>query len=194
MQMIDILSRHSFMIPHLGYIYLLGQVRPVEELTSGMIMILSIVPFIVLLAILKYRAAYHRKILKWQKFESGIGTGSSFSVYWREILLWEAKTAPVYSPILNGSWDLLCGLVVWLLFPPRLTLAYILIPCIYNFFQLTMKKSKCNSIIGADSCVYNCRQYIFIRGGLYYCKLEDGDQSIMYYPTADLHTLTPVDN
>jgi hypothetical protein len=194
MQMIDILNKHSFAIAPAPYLLLLGQTGPVEELLPGAIMALSVVPFVVLLAILKYHAAYHRKVLKWQNFDSGIRSGSSFSVYLREILLWEAKAAPVYSPILNGSWDLLCGLVVWFLFPPRFFLAYMIITHTYGFPQIFATRHNWYRFTGTDNFVYNCRRYRFVRGGLYHSKLEDGHRNVVYYPTADLHAIVPSDN
>jgi hypothetical protein len=194
MRISDIVQGHAFMISLSVHIHLLGQVRPVEEVTSGAIMILSIVPFIILLAILKYRAAYHRKILKWQNFESGIGTGSSFSVYLREIFLWEAKTAPIYSPVLNGLWDSFCGFVVLLLFPPRFIFVYTAISWLCCFPYLFMARNNWQCRVKAGNFVYNNQRYTFIRGGLYHSSLEDGGQNTMYYPTAALHALVPAGN
>ncbi|PJF16671.1 hypothetical protein PSACC_03510 [Paramicrosporidium saccamoebae] len=43
-----------------------------EEWVSGIIMALFAVPALIFLGILKYRAAYHRKMPKWQRFEGSL--------------------------------------------------------------------------------------------------------------------------
>ncbi|PJF16678.1 hypothetical protein PSACC_03508 [Paramicrosporidium saccamoebae] len=194
MRIHDRIQYLAFAAPHPFYMYLLGQAHPVEGLAPGAIMMLFIVPFFALLAVLKYRAAYHRKVSKRQKGEGDIGSGYSFNVYLRELFLWEAKATPVYSPVLSAVWDLLCSLVIWLLFPPRFAAAYIMFAWLHGIPQVAITGRSWESFIGTDSVVYNCRRYKLIRGGAYQFRLEDENQNILFYPAADFRALVPQGN
>jgi hypothetical protein len=80
-------------------------------------LICSVVPYIILLAILNYRAAYHRKLWKLKDSENDTRYDSKFQTYIRELILVDTKMAPVSSPVVSGIWGALCYIVFWILYP-----------------------------------------------------------------------------
>jgi hypothetical protein len=179
----DIIQEWFFLIPPLAYMYPLSQISLQAELLSLILLLFSAMPFITLVSILKYRAAHHRK--------GDIANTNNFSTFLKKVFLWEAKVAPTYSPILSGVWESLCGVVVWLLFPPQFALPYLYIAWFYLIPQMVTLRNHWSCFDGTDNFVFNRRRYRCIRGGPCYTRFEDGNQNHIYYLTADRHALIP---
>ncbi|PJF17697.1 hypothetical protein PSACC_02498 [Paramicrosporidium saccamoebae] len=149
------------------------------------------VPYVVLLAVLKYRAAHHRKIQKWRKLDSGTGIAGKFWMYLREIFHCEAKVPLISSPLVVELWNAFYCSIVWILFPKQVVLVYMWIRVLFILAQVVMTLGSSHPFGEAENFVYNGKRYRFVRGGPYYSRIQDEEQNNLYYPTIDNLGLLP---
>ncbi|PJF17903.1 hypothetical protein PSACC_02190 [Paramicrosporidium saccamoebae] len=149
----------------------------------------------ILSAILKYRAAYHRKIRKWQQFNNDTKKGSSLKIYLKELLQCEAKMAPVSHPFFSDIWHSVCYIAAWILFPRPVVCVYLLkFGLSFQLVLLLFTGYQKGSVKDTDSFVYNGQHYRYVLRGTCYSGFEDEDQNMLYYPTDDLCGLIPFGN
>ncbi|PJF17684.1 hypothetical protein PSACC_02503 [Paramicrosporidium saccamoebae] len=152
-----------------------------------------IVPYIALLAILKYRAAHHRKIRKHQ--DPGCTTDDSdknssrLPMYLQEAFYSKAKMSSIYLRAFNEYWNLACYSVVWMLFPKHIALVYLLTVWVSIVVQTIMVGIHWYALTGADYLVYNGRRYTIYVLGMSVSLLKDEEGKVLCYPTLDLHGL-----
>jgi hypothetical protein len=160
-----------------------------RDLEWGLLYLMA--PYFFLLMILKYRAAYHRKSYKGQGLAKCIRNGSISWGSLKTTLRPEAKVSPIDDPIISDIWGVLCYVTVSIVFPLRITLAYLLIsllcPGIYELIALWCGTRSVN----ADNLVYNGRRYKCVERGYRCVKIQDADQSVLYFSIMDLHGLIP---
>ncbi|PJF17997.1 hypothetical protein PSACC_02193 [Paramicrosporidium saccamoebae] len=164
-----------------------------EKMTKGVRQGLGIlcctVLHVLFLAILKYRAAHHRKIRKWQKFADDTKGDSQLKMYLRELLYFEAKAAPIDSLVFNEVWNLTCSTVVSIIFPRPVALVYLLC-LVFAPFTIFIRMPHYSD--GPSKFVYNGQRYRSAGVGLYHLDLEGEKQSILYYPLRDFFGLIPL--
>jgi hypothetical protein len=143
---------------------------------------------IILLAILKYRAAHTRKVLRWREFD----TGSRVWMYLREIFHHEAKMAFLVDPFFSDIWDSLCNILVAILFPRPIAFAYLL--SFLGFMSIYLIQVGYNLSYGNDpkNVVYNGRRYRCERYEVYYYRVKDENQNFWHYPALDFNGLLPI--
>jgi hypothetical protein len=122
--------------------------------------------YLVLVLILKHRAAYYRKARKWKNFDGGIGKYGIVLACLREFFTSEAKVSPS-NPFFSSIWNVLCYAVVWGLFPQRIVDLYVPVAWVYHIVHLSV-------------------------AGLFVDNLAN--ENNLYYPTFDLHALIPLDS
>ncbi|PJF17904.1 hypothetical protein PSACC_02191 [Paramicrosporidium saccamoebae] len=149
----------------------------------------------ILLAILKYRAAHHRKLRRWQQLNNNTKEDSNLKIYLKELLLCEAKMAPVSHPFFSEIWHILCSITAWMLFPRPIVAAYVFNSVNHSMFaHLLLTGYQGGFVRKADSFVYNGQRYRHALEGTSYSGFKDEDQNILYYPTNNLYGLIPFDN
>lgn len=143
---------------------------------------------ILLLAILKYRAAYTRKIYRWHEFDAG----NRVWMYLREIFRHEAKMSLLVDPLFSNIWDSLCNILVALLFPRAIAFAYLL--SFLGFMSLYLIQVRYNLSYANDpkNVVHNGRRYRCEQDGLYSYEIKDENQNTWYYPSLDFNGLLPL--
>jgi hypothetical protein len=156
-----------------------------RELRWGWKWTCSIVPYLVFLAILRYRASYHRKSHKLQDIDCSI-SGSRLWIYLKEIFHSEAKMSPSCSSHLLENCNLACYCVVWIVLPRPIASVYLMTAWISVFIQTIMVIIHWHCFTGANDLVYNGRRYAIFRWGVHYSLIRDGEGSALYYPTASL--------
>ncbi|PJF18792.1 hypothetical protein PSACC_01406 [Paramicrosporidium saccamoebae] len=187
----------SFIAASLGVLLVYTVDREVPgcilNLRPGLKWTFFIVPHIVLLAILKYRAAHHRKIRKFQDHGHSVnGTDNDDSIlrtYLREIFYCEAKMSLIRSSHLHENWHLICSFTVWVLFPRQIALVYVMTAWVSMIIQMIMVVGYLHCFTDAESLVYNGRRYAICNREVYYSLIQDEEGKIVYYPNADLRGL-----
>jgi hypothetical protein len=153
-----------------------------------------VIPYVFFLAILKYRAAHHRKVRKRSRFYDDFETDSGLWASLKEILLFEAKVYPVDEPPLSDFWILFCYIVVAILFLQWIAMVYVmnLLMC-FGIYETVVWFSGIRSS-KMDNMVYNGRRYKCVHRDYFYAKIQDEEQNILYMPIMDLNGLIPLDN
>jgi hypothetical protein len=150
--------------------------------------------YAILSAILRYRAAHHRKIRRWER----LGNVTKFSdiawVYARELIRCEAKMSPIRKPIFPAIWNSFCPIVARALFPRSIVLAYLYSSAFSTVIQLVRVAFDEQYVKESDNLFYNGRHYRFFRDGVCTCTLKDENQNTMYYSAFDLYGLLPLDS
>jgi hypothetical protein len=156
-------------------------------------LIWSVAPYIILLVTLRYRAAYHRKLYKWQSFPRSAESIMEIWTYLRERFRSEAKTTPSSGPFFTGLWAAFCYFVFWVLYPRPFALCQYFIGVVFLGIEIFMFGDSWDYFRNASNLVYQGKRYRTIQLGLYYSKLQDAEQNTLYYPTSDLHGLIPLE-
>ncbi|PJF20054.1 hypothetical protein PSACC_00137 [Paramicrosporidium saccamoebae] len=158
------------------------------------VLICSVAPYVILLAILKYRAAYHRKLCKRQSIESRTQQGISLWAYLKEIFRSEAKMSPTKSPILSCYPSALYYLVFWILYPRPITSCQLHLAYVFACFEI-FKAILCRKyFMTVGSLTYNGHRCKLVKWNLWYSLIQDEEKKTFYYPTEDLHGLIPLFN
>lgn len=147
----------------------------------------------ILSVILKYRAAYHRKIRRWERLGNDAKPSDIVWMYVRELIRCEAKMSPIRKPIFPAIWNSFCPIVVWALFPRSIALVYLYSSAFSTVIQMGRVTFDEHYVKESDILFYNGRRYRFFRDGLCTCTLKDEDQNVMYYSACDLYGLLPLD-
>ncbi|PJF19827.1 hypothetical protein PSACC_00357, partial [Paramicrosporidium saccamoebae] len=141
--------------------------------------------YILLLAMLKYRAAYHRKI---RKISDSATSLSRLQSYLEEVNILEAKMLPVSNRIFSAIWSFSCLVVVCILFPKDFAFGYA-----SSWFMSTLPHVCVDEevrrrllLAGVKDFVYNGRRYRVLEIEAFYSVLYGEDDSILHYPTRDL--------
>lgn len=145
----------------------------------------------IFLAILKYRAAHHRKI---RKINNGSDCSSRLRAYLKEMLLCEAKVTFVSHPLLPEIWSSLTFILAWILFPRPLALVYVLIFGNSTFFHMLLMAYQRDFVDNAKSFLYNGQRYKYIREEMHYSCFKDENKSTLYYATLDIYGLVSLDS
>lgn len=156
-------------------------------------LICSVVPYIILLVTLKYRAAYHRKIYKWQSFPRGAKSSMEIWTYLRERFRFEAKASPSSSPFFTGLWGAFCYFLFWVLYPRPFAHCQYFIGIVFLIIEGFMFGDGWDYFRNASNLVYQGKRYRVTYLGLYYSKLQNAEQDTLYFPNADLYGLIPLE-
>jgi hypothetical protein len=147
------------------------------------------VPYIILLSVLKYRAAHHVKARKWQHSGSSIEASSRFGIYLRELFYYDAKMSPISSPLLSDAWETFCYIIVWIIFPSRVSLAHLCAGGLYTLIKIYMNVPIEDYFAAVHFMVYNGQRCKLIEVLGRFAVTQDKDGNIFYYPILHLRRL-----
>jgi hypothetical protein len=146
-----------------------------------------------LLAILKFHAAQHRKVKIRQSLNNDVKSNRKIQMYLQEVFKCEAKMSPVSSPLLSNLWAASCYIVFCILYPRPLAACHLAVFLIPFCVEVLMCVINCDESIIANGLIYNGRRYRIVWWGVYYSYIQDEELNSLYYPTAGLCGLIPLD-
>jgi hypothetical protein len=184
------------MTPLIGSTYHIKERKPEWELDKWPIRWSYVLALLhpIFLAVLKYRAAHHRKSRKWQTFDNDKDCCNRLRIYLKEIFLCEAKAAFVSDPLFHEIWNSLCFIFALLLFPRPLALACVLSFGHSMFFNMLVRAYQRSFVDNATNLVYNGQRYQCVRKNTHYSCFEDESKNVLYYPTLDIYGLVLLNN
>jgi hypothetical protein len=194
MRLIDVVHHYSFAIPWGTTFHIATRIFQAEAWRLELGPNYFVLFYAILLALLKYRAAHHRKIRRWQKFRNDIDSKSKCWVYVKELFHLEAKMAPTSDPLLSELCRALYYIIVWVLFPPQVALVSLVTGMWFSLAHMLMV---CHSVINdvhRDNLVYNGRRYRLALTEIRYIKIQDEGENVLYYPATDVQGLIPLES